>query len=401
MTKTDMPTITAGAAVSSLSEELRETTDADHAFFVTVALCELLRRLKNPKPATQDVKKQVQAIIDFLTALVNNNALDNWNKINFSLTQHLLGSTYDARLLSAGISHAEIPVAMTAALSLFVDRVVHSPETLELRVATVNDMAQSVEAIFGAVTEEEPAPEAKAVEPPPLFDTYARPPQFSSPKITYELLSAINAEFISYRTTMPTGELGPQILGLSLEGPDGKLRTFLETGEYLVLERGALFVATHTDPQDIKLFPPCLLLYAKLAADTLYGHDMLTPEQHTLLSSSEYGEITVPNSALDTAANADDVAPIEAMLKIDPRSVAVEAARPIVIDFQVDETKLVRLSGVYAKNGSYVAAKLVEQVDGKEKTRLVHTVPRLFTARGVYVFPLSNSNEFVSLTIIN
>lgn len=394
--------MTAGAAVSTLSEELREITDTDHAFFVTVALCELLRRLKNPKPTTQNIKQQVRVIIDFLTSLLDNDALKNWNQINFSLTQHLLGATYDARLLSAGISSAEIPIVISAALSLFVDRVVHAPETLELQVATINDMAQSVETIFGAVTEEETAEKPKIISAPPVFDTYACPTQFDCPPITYELLNALNAEFISYCAAMTNGETGPQIFGLSLEGPDGKLRTFLETGEYLELESGTLFAATHTDPQDIKLFPPCLLLYAKLAADTMFDADMITLEQHTLLSSAAYGKIIASAAALDTAATATYIAPIESLLQADLRSVTTvaEVQRPLIIDFELDTNKIARLTGVYAKNGSYVVAKLVELVADKEKTRLVHTVPRLFTARGVYVFPLPETNEFFSLTII-
>lgn len=398
MSKVDVSSVTAGSAVSTLSEELRTTTDANHAFFITVAAVELLRRLKNPE--------QIRALSSFLQTLVEIGALENWNKINFSLTQHLLTSTYDSRLLAAGISNDEIPVAMTAALSLFVDRVVHNPESLETRVATINDMAQSVEAIFGAVADDPPPADdvrklaAPNVEPPPVFDMYARPPYFDCPRVTPETLSAINAEFISYRGNLTSGELGPEIRGLSLEGPDGRLHTFLETGEYLVLKPGMVGLATYTDPQDIKAFPPCLLLFAMLAAETLHDKKLITNEQRALLTGGAYGKIS-GGTSLESVAAAADIEPIAAVLQVDSRDVAIEAARPVVVNFQLDETKSARISGVYAKSGSFVTAKLIETVDGREKVRLVHTVPRFFSACGVYIFPLVDDDELLSLTIID
>jgi hypothetical protein len=144
-----------------------------------------------------------------------------------------------------------------------------------------------------------------------------------------------------------------------------------------------------------------MMMYAILAADLLHSNDMITNEQHSLLTGGSCGKISPTWRSSFNAASADDLAPVEAVLKVPSHTVALEAAPPVAVNFQIDETKFVRVSGVYAKNGSYVTAKLIEVVDGKETVKIVHTVPRLFSARGVYAFPLVDENEFVSLTILN
>ena len=392
MTNTKVLNADAGAAVSELFSVLQENSTPNHSFFMLVAATELLRRTKN--------KDQIKALADFFTAVSSADPEHHVDSINFSLTQNRLGSAYDEKIMAAGADTQSIPAVLTAALAHFIGRVVHDYDTLSTRAATLEDMVASVAVMISLLRGDAKTDEIKEISHSRFFDVYNNPDYFTGPEITLTDLKTISAEFISYCGELSSGELGPEIRGLSIEGPDGKLHTFLETGEYVQLKPGTIGVAAYTEPEQIKNLPSVLLLYAVLSADILLSQNAITQEQHALLMSGSFG-LPVDSDPLVAVVDAKEIAPAEALLHTrDNGSLGSEAVAPFNMEFPVDEDYAVRLSAVYSKTGSYITVQLFDVSQAPEELVMTHSVPKFFSGRGVYIFPL-RPQQLLSLVILN
>lgn len=406
---TTLNTTLPSEVINEFASEMRNDGHVDQGFFVTVALIELLRRA---------TPSQILSMQKFLSAVADNNFVYGWNEIGFSLTQDLLSTRYHSKCLNAGVPQEDVPFVLSTALALLSDAVVTAdPDKPAPPIKrTSEDMSDSVTAVLSFFSASEK--EALPAEPPPpsprqsvaLVDTTRYVPEcFSPPPLSYEKLRELDAEYISHRGTLSTGELSSEVRGLMLQGPHG-LVAFLESGEFLDLSPGQLGVATYSENADLKHFPTTTFMYFMLAADRLYESGAITETQRDLLLSGAYG--TIDSQRLEVLS-----APVRDLEVLDDALAAsatlvpasgLAAPQPIDVDFDIligDRLGVFRTSANYAESGSYITSKFgyKEEKDADSfvfKPVLMQTVPRFMTALGVYVFPVPSRSLTYALVVV-
>lgn len=399
--------LTVSSVVNNFAVALREHDNQDRGFFLLVGFLELLR-VSSPA--------QIAAAAKFLDALVAKNFVAGWDKISFSLTQQLLTSQYDQLCLNAGIPQEDVPFVLSVALSLLSDCALGSNNE-RARAVTKDDMTDRVKTVLSLFDggDKETLPDAPPPLPPvvPLVDaTRYLPSGFSPSPLSYAMLAELDAEYITHRGVLSSGELSSDIRGLMLSGPRG-LVAFLESGEFISLTPGQLGVATFSDVVALKNFPQSTLLYFILTADTLLEQKYITQTQHSLLLSGAYGEVDSNRLVLISA-------PVEDLSVLDECLVASSSFRPtpgipqpnpLSMDFDFsdsqDVSRAFRITANYSESGSYITSKFGlkdapkdENEEAIFKPTFSQTIPRFMTAHGVYLFPLPETSVTYALLVV-
>lgn len=356
-------------------------TEPKERLFFAAGIIELLRRTKN--------QQTVLAMAQLLAELPE----VNWAAIPFSVTQAVLGSTYHDVIRAEGIHEQDVPAVLRSALTCFLDFVQGgaelSPDVFKAIVISVAaDMAK---------------PKQKATHKiaPEIFNERLVARSFTPEKITEQTLSSFGASLVTFRGELPGSKLGPDIRGLAFDTGVTPSPILLETGEIVKVPPNALNVANATTPEDFKNIPTSLLVSVSLASVHLYMAGVLTKEQETFLNSGGLGK---PVQAIHTVVvSVEDLQPLEHVFDKgrDSLSMGVTGPSGATVRFPVPDTDMaVVIDARHSANGPYSVSRLVRtNADGDDTIIMRHDTPRLFTAKGVYIFPTKDSG-LVSLTAI-
>ena len=355
--------------------------------FICAAAAELLRHIKTAPDAA--------ALADFIL-----NVKNEFSKISFSLSRSLLSKDYSRLVTDSGVPKEFAPDVLLAALMQFVDH--------DLTTAAESNL-QSIIAAFATIMAEDlnagvpPKPAARptvAIFTERLIERVFKPAQMD-----VQVIADIPARFITYRGKLLTGDMGPALRGLMLALRDDSYAVILETGEFVVIqddpEKECVEIFDSADAY--KNIPSSLLLSTFVAAGALDKKlgaisgekadaltsgllgDLLTTWHNVVISAADMHSL---EHVFDTAAEPDKLSvtgPTGATLRVPVPDTDME----IVFEAAVDS------------HGPYSVSRLVQsaQKGGEEIVLMRRETPRLYSLRGIYLFPLVDC--FISLTVID
>lgn len=181
---------------------------------------------------------------------------------------------------------------------------------------------------------------------------------------------------VSWKSQLPTG-LGPQLTGLLVaEGADNTT-VLLETGEIHEISNSSFLLARTTDPADYEHAPIELLAYAAALA--------------CVQDNSPFENL---GKFLSIVGFGYEVSFIEQLVKLFDNEMP-EADVVLTGPFDGSPYR-VRLEGGVSKIGPYVTAKLIDE---QANVIMRLNTPRIFSPRGVYLFPMVASKTVYSLVV--
>ena len=362
-------------------QSVADSSGPEDRLFLSAGLIELLRRTKNRAAAL--------AMAQLLVELPD----INWSAIPFSLTRAVLGNKYHKTILDTGLFLNHIPEVLQTSILLFLEFLQGGAEVTEEVFA----------AIVASVAADMAKPKQKATHKiaPEIFNESLVARSFTPEQITEQTLSAFGASLVTFRGELPGSKLGPDIRGLAFDTGVTPSPILLETGEVVKVPPKALNVASATMPEDFKNIPTSLLVSVSLASVHLYMAGVLTKEQETFLNSGGLGK---PAQEIHTVVvSVEDLQPLEHVFDKgrDSLSMGVTGPSGATVRFPVPDTDMaVVIDARHSANGPYGVSRLVRtNADGDDTIIMRHDTPRLFTAKGVYIFPTKDSG-LVSLTAI-
>lgn len=377
--------MTEKTALDSLNNFLRTiegTTDTKDRLFLAAATIELLRRAK-----TTDTTLALAALLAELPEV-------NWASIPFSVTKTALSQRTVDLVTAQGVPPAEAPAVILSALCIFMDFVQGGAElSTDIFDAIVTSAAADKAAVAKKVIARKVAPE--------IFNEGLVARAFVPAQTTENTLKNFNAALVYFRGELPGARLGPDIRGLAFDTAVHPQPILLETGELVFAAKNALNVAAAGSPEDFKEIPASLLLRTSLASVQLYMHGTITKEQETFLNSGGLGK---PAQAVHSVViDSDDLKPLEHVFDKGRESLSMGVTGPTgaTVRFPVPDTDMaVVIDARHSDVGPYSVARLVRtNADGDDTILMRHDTPRLFTSRGVYIFPTKDAG-LVSLVAI-
>jgi hypothetical protein len=317
----------------------------------------------------------------------------NWGAVPFSITQAALNRGLSVAV-QYGATKETAPAIVTAALVLFSD-------LIENGLADVDVSAQDIfDAVIAEVAESPKNPLTVNPTAPEIYNERMLARVFSPAQFTDTMASALSASLVSFRDKLPSGELGPAYRGISFDNGTNTHYIFLETGEFIrVTPRSSSAVTGTNTVEDYASICPALLAYVSIAAQHLEIAAVISAEQRKHIERQGYlGTFT--QRCHHAIATQDMVASLERVIddaKEGSRISVTGATGPrgASVQFIVPGTEyVVSLDASVSATGPYIVATLL--YDGRVVMRLER--PRQFSARGVYLFPLTDCA--VSLTVI-
>ena len=369
---------------SEFFDNTQSSVDDKDLLVIASGLVELMRRA-----GTAD------AVLAMAQLLVG--AADTpWSQIQFSVTQTLLGPEAEKRVLTAGVPTQDVPSVLLTAFMYF----------LAALQPTEPISADVLLDLVGAVAAEHVAANKKTApkKAPDIFTDALVARVFSPAKITPAMLEQLDADMVYFRGELPGAKLGPDTRGVMFDTKIGDAHVLLETGEYVRIKPGLISVAASRDPADLKSLPPGLLLQLTVASLNLFMVAAINKEQESALNNGLVGKLTGPHHKI-TVSTAD-LQPLEHVFG-SARDCAltgvVGATGPIgaSVRFPVPHTDMaVVIDARTDSSGPYSVSRLVrENETGTETVIMRHEKPRLFTTKGIYIFPTENDG-LVSVSAI-
>jgi hypothetical protein len=319
-----------------------------------------------------------------------------WSQIQFSITQTLLGQEAEKRVLAAGVNKVDVAPVLQKAFMYFL-AALQPDEPISADVLL--DLVSAVAAEHAAIPSKPVAKKA-----PDIFTDALVARVFSPATVTPALLEQLDADMVYFRGELPGAKLSPDTRGIMFDTKIGDAHVLLETGEYVRIKPGLISVAASRDPADLKSLPPGLLLQLTVASLNLFMVAAINKEQESALNNGLVGKLTGPQHKI-TVSTAD-LQPLEHVFG-SARDCAltgvVGATGPIgaSVRFPVPHTDMaVVIDARTDSSGPYSVSRLVrENETGTETVIMRHEKPRLFTTKGIYIFPTENDG-LVSVSAI-
>jgi len=354
--------------------------------FVAVGLAELMRRAAPAMPSAALLMGHLLVTL----------ADAPWGRLRFPVTHTLLGTEAEGRVLAAGVAKADVIQVLQKAF-MYLLAALQPDEDI-----TADVLLDLVSAVATEHVANSKKPAGKKA--PDIFINALVARAFEPAKVTPSTLEQLDADMVYFRGELPGAKLGPDTRGIMFDTKIGDAHVLLETGEYVRVKSGSLNVAASRDPDDVKAIPPGLLLQLSVASVNLFMVAAINKEQESALNSGLVGKIIGPHHKI-TVSTAD-LQPLEHVFS-SARDCAltgvVGATGPTgaSVRFPVPNTDLaVVIDARSDAQGPYSVSRLVRENDtGTETVIMRHEVPRLFTTKGVYIFPTENDG-LVSVSAI-
>ena len=333
------------------------------------------------------------AFFKALSQLAQTTGNINWGAVPFSITQAVLGRG-PAIAKQYGAEAKDTAGVLVAALTLFADLV-------ENGLADPDVPAQDIfDAVIAEVAESYKNTQTVNPSAPEIYNERMLARVFNPAQFTDTMASALSASLVSFRDKLPSGEVGPAYRGMSFDNGTNTHFLLLETGEFFpVSPRSAPSVTGTNTAEDYASICPALLAYVSIAARHLEIAAVISEAQRKQIERSGYlGEFTKP--AHYAVVLRDDVASLERVIDGAKEAATLgitgaTGAHGASIQVPVPDTDyVISIDAAVSSTGSYVVATLLHS--GRVVMRLER--PRQFSARGVYLFPLTDC--VVSLTVI-
>ena len=354
------PEVVASNAINTYFKDAAPSVDETQRVRIAAAVMELLRMTSGAAAATQEDPQNARiALLELIGQLCG----IAWEKVPFSITKAALSSTqpkqavYDALITFANVAQMQPEeatgslFAMLLAVQESSTRPTEPPRQVKHAAAVVSDSA--IEKVFKAAK----------------FVPGGNPPM----------------ELLSWQSDIPGYGLGPLFSAVLLdEGP--KTKILLETGEIVWVPQETFLLAKSTDLHDYDHVPPQLLANFRAIAPWQWPTD---PPMNSVFDS-RIGQFTQPLVYCPYGAFSID--PVHDVFT-HPNNYL--AGNNVAVTLSVDGTPyFVTLTAQVSKTGPYVTAKLT---DSSEKVVMRLDQPRMFSARGVYLFPLPD--QVIALTV--
>lgn len=301
----------------------------------------------------------------------------SWNSVNFPIASTLLSQTYADLFTANNVRDNEKHSVLVSSLFTFLAVLESNPE-----LATESLLRQLVEDGIRLQTAPAPAPE---------LNYRANILKIFNPGN----VAAVDLEpllVVVYTGVLAGGGSGPELWGLAYI-QDEKAHVLLETGEYITTPADSLVLAATKD-YDTSELPPYLLACAKLFMPIMLSQlpDGNSPQMQEVI------EKLSRNFGVFTAAPYLCVATVEdfsACQKVIDSSLAAgddTATKGAMKMLDVPESDLrIIVAAQRTAVRPYITATLVNANTGTIFMRL--DVPREFSARGVYLFPLNGKSS--------
>jgi len=367
-------------------ENISDRADQEKLFF-TAGIVELLRHTK--------AQKTVLALAELLVSLP---AVD-WDRIPFSITKTLLSKTYTSLVWSCGV-----PVKMTDEILLlglleFLRRFQTEPPTEQLLKDIVKKIAT---AVADEIKTEKP-PALKANPVPELFNHRLSQRVFEPTNVTDDILAKLDAKLVYFSAPISEKSMGPEIRGLAFDNGTNRYFVLLESGEFITVPKDYEHLRIVKCDVLFPGAPTSLFLALGVAAPLLETYAVISKPQLEFIINGGLGKMLHPLHG--GVAGVEDISALEHAFDIGQESAMIGvpgATGPVgaTTRFPIPDTDLfVVLTASRDAHGPYSTAELIRaDAKGADTVLMRHETPRLYSLRGVYLFPLKD--RLISLVII-
>lgn len=302
----------------------------------------------------------------------------SWNSVNFPIANTLLSQTYADLFTANNVRDSEKHSVLVSSLFTFLAVLESNPE-----LATESLLRQLVEDGIRLQTPPAPAPE---------LNYRANILQIFNPGN----VAAVDLEpllVIVYTGVLAGGGAGPELWGLAYIQEE-TAHVLLETGEYITTPADSLVLAATKD-YDTSELPPYLLACARLFMPVMLSQlpDGNSPQMQEVIEKLEknFGAFTAPPH-LVVAAVVEELAECQKVIDSARSAGHDTASKGAMKLFGVPDSDMqIMVTAQQASNRPYITATLVHANAGTIFMRL--DVPREFSARGVYLFPLHGKSS--------
>lgn len=327
----------------------------------------------------------------------------DWARIPFSITKTVLSDKYADLVRQTGVPESAIVDVIQTALLLFLDEMwANTPAVpTEARLQEiVKTTAAEVVAVLKPRKEPPPQNPKFPVVSPDIFTAKMIRRVFEPQPFTPELATALGLNVVTYRGKLANGSLGPTCRGIAFS-VEPEYHVLLETGEYVVAPPDYAHVSVTLAAEEYKNLSPVLLLALVAAADVFESFGLITPEQSDAFKTGKLGSISEKHFL--GVCDADDLRPLEHVFDIGREAVSMgvtgatgPTGASVRFPVPAGQNMAVVLDAQQDTAGPYSVARLVKNEHNKDTVLMRHEVPRLYSLRGVYLFPLQD--RLVSLT---
>jgi hypothetical protein len=267
-----------------------------------------------------------------------------------------------------------------------------------------HDVLVGVATSLVAMAQQAVAQAKVAPQPIDLFQPGYVSRVYTPAKFSVDSAAELKTQVVHFMGELVGAKFSHEIRGLGFDNGTDSYHVLLETGELVAVPaKNSLSAAVSVEPDDYKNISPVLLLALQVTAKELELSAILNHEQFGLIDSGKLGKFKMPHTR--AVSDMRSVAAIEEIFE-NQRSAGGSAGgitgpSGASVRFAVPNTPYVVVLDAYAGvSGPYMTSRLVlTDSDGNDTLLMRADTPRLFTARGVYLFPLPD--RLISLTIVS
>lgn len=370
----------------SFLDNISDCTSSEKLFF-TAGIVELLRHAKSNKVGL--------AMAELLASLPET----DWHSVPFSFTKTLLADKTKADVSQCGIPAAMVSDVLLTGFMAFLGRMQAGEKPTEaLLQAAVKDVATEVAALY-----KQPAVVPKKKEPPELFNHWLVKRVFSPEEITDDVLTKLDAKLVYFSAPLGGGLVGPEIRGVAFDNGTNQYFILLESGEFVKVPKTYEHMRLVNRNVLAPDMPTALFLALSIIAEQLEIYAVISKPQFEYIAAGSLGKTLKP--IVQAVAAVEDIAALEHVFDTDQECARLGGAGATgptgaTVRFPIPETDLcVVLAANQDAHGPYSTARLVrENETGTDVVLMRHETPRLYSLRGVYLFPLKD--RLISLTVI-
>lgn len=358
-----------------------ETSDK---LFLTAGIVELLRHSKSTNTGF--------ALAELLASLP---AIE-WSRIPFSITKTVLSAKYENTVRQLGVPVDLVPSVLLTALCDFLahmDGITPNEELLQ----------QKIREWAAATVEDAEPPPAEKQPTPEIFNHWLVRRVFEQEDITDDTLAKIDAHLVYFRAPLSPKTLGPEIRGLAFDNGTNQYYILLESGEFLKVPKDYEHMRIVTREVLFPDIPSALFLALGIAAQQLETYAVISKPQLDYIEAGNVGKLQ--HMHYRGVADAEDIVALEHVFDIgrEAARIGVTGAtgpKGATVRFPIPDTDLcVVLDANQDTHGPYSTARLVRENETSTDVVLMrHETPRLYSLRGVYLFPLKD--QLISLTVM-
>ena len=369
----------------SFIENLADYETADKLFF-SAGIVELLRHAKSANTGL--------AIAELLASL----PVIEWSQIPFSITKAILSDKYKTLVKQFGVPPELTADVLLTGFLAFLSRMQEQAPTEALLQEVVRDVAREV---AESLTDEQPTP--LSTPTPELFNHWLVRRVFEQENITDDTLAKLGSHLVYFRAPLSPATLGPEIRGLAFDNGTNQYYILLESGEFVKVPKDYEHFRIVTRDVLFPDIPSALFLAMSIVAQQLEMYAVISTPQLDYVAAGNLGKPLKP--VVQAVADAEDIVALEHVFDIGREAARIGvtgATGPTgaTVRFPIPDTDLcVVLDANQDTHGPYSTARLVQENEtGTDVVLMRHETPRLYSLRGVYLFPLKD--KLISLTVI-